>query len=45
MRPAIALPIAVLGVAALSCLTIKGGPVKPAPAGAKEAMKAPTTAA
>jgi EmrB/QacA subfamily drug resistance transporter len=45
MRPTIALPIAVLGVAALSCLAIKGGPAQPAQAGAEEDMKAPTTAA
>jgi EmrB/QacA subfamily drug resistance transporter len=45
MRPAIALPIAVLGVAALSCLAITGGPVQPAQAGAQEAIKAPTAAA
>ena len=44
MRPTIALPIAVLGMAALSCLAIKGGPVQPARADAEEAMKAPTTA-
>jgi hypothetical protein len=45
MRPTIALPIAVLAVAALSCLAIKGGPVQPAQAGAEDDMKAPTTAA
>jgi EmrB/QacA subfamily drug resistance transporter len=47
MRPTIALPIAVLGVAALSCLAITGGPAHPkhpAQSGAEEAMKAPTTA-
>jgi len=45
MRPAIVLPIAVLGVAALSCLAIKGGPAQPAQASAREAMKAPTASA
>ncbi len=45
MRPTIVLPIAVLAVAALSCLAIKGGPVQPAQAGTEEAIKAPTTAA
>lgn len=45
MRPTIALPIAVLAVAALSCLAIKGGPVQPAQAGTEEAIKAPTAAA
>ena len=45
MRLAIVLPIAVLAVAALSCLAIKAGPVQPAQASAEEDMKAPTTAA
>src|SRR5262249_45399879 len=45
MRPAIILPIAVLAVAALSCLAIKGGPAQPAQASAGHDMKAPTTAA
>src|SRR5262250_2097468 len=44
MRSTIVLPIAVLGVAALSCLAIKGGPVRPAQPGAREAVQAPTTA-
>jgi MFS family permease len=45
MRPAIVLPIAMLAVAALSCLAIKGGPAQPAQASAEEDMKTPTTAA
>jgi EmrB/QacA subfamily drug resistance transporter len=45
MRPTIVLPIAVLGVAALSCLAIKGGPVQPAQTDAEEDMRAPTAAA
>jgi hypothetical protein len=45
MRPTIVLPIAVLAVAALSCLAIKGRPVKPAQADAEEDTKAPITAA
>jgi MFS family permease len=44
MRPTIAMPIAVLAVAALSCLAIKGGPAQPAHARAEEEMKAPTAA-
>jgi hypothetical protein len=45
MRPTIALPIAVLAAAGLSCLAIKGGPVQPAQASAEEDRKAPTTVA
>jgi MFS family permease len=45
MRPTIALPIAVLAVAALSCLAIKSGPAQPPQAGAEDDMKAPATAA
>jgi EmrB/QacA subfamily drug resistance transporter len=45
MRPAIVLPIAVLAVAALSCLAIKSGPAQPPQAGAEHDLKAPTTAA
>jgi hypothetical protein len=44
MHPAIALPIAVLAVTALSCLAITKGPAQPAQAGAQEDMKTPTTA-
>jgi MFS family permease len=36
MRPTIALPIAALAVAALSCLAIRSGPAQPARAGAEE---------
>jgi EmrB/QacA subfamily drug resistance transporter len=45
MRPTITVPIAVLAVAALSCLAIKGGPAQPEQPGAEEDIKAPTTAA
>jgi EmrB/QacA subfamily drug resistance transporter len=44
MRTTIALPIAVLAVAALSCLAIKSGPPRPPQANAEEQVKAPTTA-
>ena len=44
MRPTIVLPIAVLTVAALSSLAIKGGPAQPTPPSAEHEMKAPTTA-
>jgi len=44
MRPTIVLPIAVLAVAALSCLAIKSGPAQPAQPTAEHDMKAPTTA-
>jgi hypothetical protein len=44
MRPTIVLPIAMLAVAALSCLAIKGGPAQPAQASAEHDMKAPSTA-
>lgn len=44
IRPAIVLPIAVLTVAALSCLAITGGPAQPAQASTEQDMKAPTTA-
>ena len=45
MRPAIVLPIAVLAVAALSCLAIKSSPAQPPQAAAEDDMKAPATAA
>jgi EmrB/QacA subfamily drug resistance transporter len=45
MRSTIALPIAALAVAALSCLAIKGGPAQSVQTSAEEEMKAPTTAA